>query len=175
MRRTRPDSRAWFDGRRRDAGDGAKASADRNHPRPGPGRHRRLRSARPAEARSGHKAHAGPRDLGRRSAASGDGHGRVRSYRKPAERTDLIALFTLASRWAAKQKPRRRRKLSTAELLVRPMPELARAKVLIVDDDIRNIYSLTSVLETYDVQVLHAERGRTASPSWSRHPASMSR
>ena len=32
--------------------------------------------------------------------------------------------------------------------------------MLIVDDDIRNIYSLTSVLETYDIQVLHAERGR---------------
>ncbi len=34
------------------------------------------------------------------------------------------------------------------------------AKVLIVDDDIRNIYSLTSVLESYGVEVLHAERGR---------------
>jgi CheY-like chemotaxis protein len=38
--------------------------------------------------------------------------------------------------------------------------DLAGAKVLIVDDDIRNIYSLTSVLETYEIQVLHAERGR---------------
>jgi signal transduction histidine kinase/DNA-binding response OmpR family regulator len=33
------------------------------------------------------------------------------------------------------------------------------AKVLIVDDDIRNIFSLTSVLESHDVEVLHAERG----------------
>jgi CheY-like chemotaxis protein len=32
--------------------------------------------------------------------------------------------------------------------------------MLIVDDDIRNIYSLTSVLESYGVEVLHAERGR---------------
>jgi CheY-like chemotaxis protein len=38
--------------------------------------------------------------------------------------------------------------------------DLQGAKVLIVDDDIRNIYSLTSVLETYGVEVLHAERGR---------------
>ncbi|CDX44531.1 GAF sensor hybrid histidine kinase [Mesorhizobium sp. ORS 3359] len=38
--------------------------------------------------------------------------------------------------------------------------DLAGAKVLIVDDDIRNIYSLTSVLETYGIEVLHAERGR---------------
>jgi CheY-like chemotaxis protein len=29
-----------------------------------------------------------------------------------------------------------------------------------VDDDIRNIYSLTSVLETYGINVVHAERGR---------------
>ena len=42
----------------------------------------------------------------------------------------------------------------------RNVPELARAKILIVDDDIRNIYSLTSVLESYDVEVLHAERGK---------------
>ena len=40
------------------------------------------------------------------------------------------------------------------------MPELAGAKVLIVDDDIRNIFSLTSVLEAHDVEVLHAERGK---------------
>jgi CheY-like chemotaxis protein len=40
------------------------------------------------------------------------------------------------------------------------VPELAGTKILIVDDDIRNIYSLTSVLESYDVDVLHAERGR---------------
>jgi CheY-like chemotaxis protein len=40
------------------------------------------------------------------------------------------------------------------------VPELAGAKVLIVDDDIRNIFSLTSVLESHDVEVLHAERGR---------------
>ena len=39
-------------------------------------------------------------------------------------------------------------------------PERESARVLLVDDDIRNIYSLTSVLETYGVEVLHAERGR---------------
>src|SRR3546814_8962815 len=40
------------------------------------------------------------------------------------------------------------------------IPELAGARILIVDDDIRNIYSLTSVLESYDAEVLHAERGK---------------
>jgi CheY-like chemotaxis protein len=37
--------------------------------------------------------------------------------------------------------------------------DLKGAKVLIVDDDIRNIFSLTSVLETLGIEVLHAERG----------------
>ena len=36
----------------------------------------------------------------------------------------------------------------------------ARGQAPLVDDDIRNIYSLTSVLESYDVEVLHAERGK---------------
>jgi signal transduction histidine kinase/CheY-like chemotaxis protein len=38
--------------------------------------------------------------------------------------------------------------------------DLAGTKVLIVDDDIRNIYSLTSFLETRGLEVLHAEGGR---------------
>jgi CheY-like chemotaxis protein len=42
----------------------------------------------------------------------------------------------------------------------RVVPELAETKILIVDDDIRNIYSLTSVLESYGVEVVHAERGK---------------
>ena len=32
--------------------------------------------------------------------------------------------------------------------------------LLIVDDDIRNIFALTSILETYQIEVLHAENGR---------------
>jgi CheY-like chemotaxis protein len=43
---------------------------------------------------------------------------------------------------------------------LRAPPGLAGAKILIVDDDIRNIYSLTGVLESYGVEVLHAETGR---------------
>ena len=40
------------------------------------------------------------------------------------------------------------------------MPELGGARILIVDDDIRNIFSLTSVLESHGVEVMHAEGGR---------------
>ncbi|WP_017746785.1 response regulator [Scytonema hofmannii] len=37
---------------------------------------------------------------------------------------------------------------------------LVNKKVLIVDDDMRNIFALTSVLERYQMQVLYAENGR---------------
>ena len=40
------------------------------------------------------------------------------------------------------------------------MPELAGAKVLIVDDDIRNIFSLASALEEYGIEMRYAESGR---------------
>ena len=35
-------------------------------------------------------------------------------------------------------------------------------KILIVDDDIRNIFAMTSLLERYDMQILSAETGKTA-------------
>jgi CheY-like chemotaxis protein len=76
---------------------------------------------------------------------------------KPAERSDLVRVFTELRQHAQSQKPRRKAKASPA---ARQLPELAGAKVLIVDDDIRNIFSLTSVLESHDVEVLHAERGK---------------
>jgi CheY-like chemotaxis protein len=37
---------------------------------------------------------------------------------------------------------------------------LAGRKVLIVDDDVRNIFALTSALEAYNMNVLHAENGQ---------------
>ncbi len=74
---------------------------------------------------------------------------------KPAARDDLVEVFK-GLREQAGQKTRRRKKAAPP----RPIEELAGAKVLIVDDDIRNIFSLTSVLESHDVEVLHAERGK---------------
>jgi CheY-like chemotaxis protein len=38
---------------------------------------------------------------------------------------------------------------------------LAGKKVLVVDDDLRNIFALTSVLEQHKLKVVHAENGRT--------------
>ncbi|MDX2211678.1 MAG: HAMP domain-containing protein, partial [Oculatellaceae cyanobacterium bins.114] len=39
-------------------------------------------------------------------------------------------------------------------------PVLADKKILIVDDDVRNIFALTSLLERYQMEVLYAENGR---------------
>jgi CheY-like chemotaxis protein len=76
---------------------------------------------------------------------------------KPAERSDLVRVFTELREHAQSHKPRRKAKAPPS---TRQLAELAGAKVLIVDDDIRNIFSLTSVLESHDVEVLHAERGK---------------
>ncbi|QNM81896.1 HAMP domain-containing protein [Sphingomonas sabuli] len=81
---------------------------------------------------------------------------------KPASREDLSALFTALRKEAEKaaKKGKPKKKADATETADRNAVELASAKVLIVDDDIRNIFSLTSVLESYGVEVLHAERGR---------------
>jgi signal transduction histidine kinase/DNA-binding response OmpR family regulator/HAMP domain-containing protein len=39
-------------------------------------------------------------------------------------------------------------------------PALAGKKVLVVDDDVRNIFALTAVLEPHNLEVVHAENGR---------------
>jgi CheY-like chemotaxis protein len=47
---------------------------------------------------------------------------------------------------------------------------LAGKKVLVVDDDLRNIFALTSVLEHHDLQVIHAENGRAGIELLERTP-----
>jgi CheY-like chemotaxis protein len=46
------------------------------------------------------------------------------------------------------------------EKLNRKDPMLAGRKVLIVDDDVRNIFALTSALEAHSMKVVHAENGQ---------------
>jgi HAMP domain-containing protein/signal transduction histidine kinase/CheY-like chemotaxis protein len=46
------------------------------------------------------------------------------------------------------------------EQLRKKDPVLASKKVLIIDDDMRNIFALTSLLERYDMEVVYAENGK---------------
>jgi CheY-like chemotaxis protein len=39
-------------------------------------------------------------------------------------------------------------------------PTLAGKKILVIDDDVRNIFALTTVLEQHNLNVLHAENGK---------------
>ncbi|MFF5034784.1 HAMP domain-containing protein [Nocardia salmonicida] len=52
----------------------------------------------------------------------------------------------------------------------RPLGELAGRTVLIVDDDARNLFALSSILELHDITVLHAENGREGIDKLLTHP-----
>jgi len=96
-------------------------------------------------------------------APSAAGLGALGITDKPVDHEELAKIFGRIHKQAKARRKRRPAKAGRRRD-VRTTPhslsELAGAKVLIVDDDIRNIYSLTSVLESFDVEVLHAERGR---------------
>ncbi|ARZ72136.1 histidine kinase [Streptomyces albireticuli] len=47
---------------------------------------------------------------------------------------------------------------------------LAGRTVLVVDDDARNLYALSGILETHGIQVLHAENGRKCLETLAAHP-----
>jgi HAMP domain-containing protein/CheY-like chemotaxis protein/signal transduction histidine kinase len=47
---------------------------------------------------------------------------------------------------------------------------LAGRKVLVVDDDLRNIFALTSLLEEHNIQVIHAENGRAGIELLQQNP-----
>ncbi len=90
---------------------------------------------------------------------------------KPADHDELADVFSrIQAEAKTRCRPRPRARSEDMPAKPRTVPELAGTKILIVDDDIRNIYSLTSVLESYDVEVLHAERGRDGIDILERTP-----
>jgi CheY-like chemotaxis protein len=52
----------------------------------------------------------------------------------------------------------------------RPTPELTGATVLIVDDDVRNVFALTSALELRGLTVLYADNGLEGIRLLTEHP-----
>jgi len=79
----------------------------------------------------------------------------IKDVRSPERLLDETAL--LLHRNAAKMPERQRRMLEDLHQGV-----LENKKVLLVDDDIRNIFAMTSVLERFKMQVISAENGKDA-------------
>ncbi|BBD61214.1 GAF sensor hybrid histidine kinase [Nostoc sp. HK-01] len=79
----------------------------------------------------------------------------VKDVRSPERLLDETTLF-LHRVQAALPEPKRQilEQLHSRDYI------LANKKVLIVDDDVRNIFALTSMLERYHMQVIYAENGR---------------
>src|SRR5436305_1634204 len=81
----------------------------------------------------------------------------VKDVRSPERLLDETALF-LHRVQANLPEPQRK----MLEQLHKSDSMLASKKVLVVDDDIRNIFAMTSLLERYQMEVLSAENGRDA-------------
>jgi signal transduction histidine kinase/CheY-like chemotaxis protein len=82
---------------------------------------------------------------------------------KPVERSTLVKLFTSAG-------TSRRKPAKAPAGKAKAIQSLVGRRILVVDDDIRNIYSLTSVLEGEGAKVLHAERGAEGIAILEQHP-----
>ncbi|HEX4148053.1 MAG TPA: response regulator, partial [Pirellulales bacterium] len=83
--------------------------------------------------------------------------GALREVRSPARLVDEAALLLHRN---VQHLPAARREM--IEHLHDPKRALAGKKALLVDDDIRNIFAMTSLLERNGMQVLSAETGRAA-------------
>jgi len=87
----------------------------------------------------------------------------IKDVRSPERLLDETAM--LLHRNVAKLPDRQRKMLEELHRGV-----LERKKVLVVDDDIRNIFAVTSVLERFKMEVLSAENGRDAIQILRDHP-----
>jgi CheY-like chemotaxis protein/putative methionine-R-sulfoxide reductase with GAF domain len=79
----------------------------------------------------------------------------IKDVKSPDRLLDETALFLHR---VESNLPAEKRKM--LEQLHQHDPSLAGRKALIVDDDIRNIFALTSVLEQHDMEVFYAENGK---------------
>ncbi|WP_414529108.1 response regulator [Nodularia chucula] len=79
----------------------------------------------------------------------------IKNVRSPERLLDETALFL--HRVQADLPQQKRQML---EQLHQTDPVLAGRKILIIDDDLRNIFAITSFLESYQMEVLFAENGR---------------
>ena len=89
----------------------------------------------------------------------------IKDARSPEQLLDQVTLFLHR---AESDLPFAKRKI--LELVRKSDPVLAGRKVLIVDDDVRNIFSLTAVLERHRMQVVFVENGKDAISILKKEP-----
>jgi CheY-like chemotaxis protein len=89
----------------------------------------------------------------------------IKDVKSPERLLDETTLFL--HRVESALPPEKQRLL---DQLHRSDPTLTGKKALVVDDDIRNIFALTSVLESHAVRVLYAENGLTGIETLSKNP-----
>ncbi|MBI3072002.1 MAG: response regulator [Deltaproteobacteria bacterium] len=89
----------------------------------------------------------------------------IKDAKSPERLLDETALFL--HRVEAKLPPAKRKILDMAHKVD---PVLAERRVLIVDDDMRNIFALTTVLEAQQMKVLYAENGADAIAALKKEP-----
>ena len=89
----------------------------------------------------------------------------LKDVRSPQRLLDEVSLFLHRN---ISKMPDDRRKM--IEDLHNAAAALAGKKVLVVDDDIRNIFAMTSILEPFQMQVFSAETGRAAIEMLQENP-----
>jgi CheY-like chemotaxis protein len=89
----------------------------------------------------------------------------IKDARSPERLLDETALFLHR---ATSTMPESRRRM--LENLHRTDPALSGRTVLIVDDDVRNIFALTTLLERSEMKVVYAESGREGIAQLQRNP-----
>jgi CheY-like chemotaxis protein len=90
----------------------------------------------------------------------------LKDVRSPERLVDEVSLFLHRK---AEDMPEERRRM--LQQLHRADSVLSGKKVLIVDDDIRNIFAMTSILEPHQMQILSAETGKSAIESLQDDPS----
>jgi signal transduction histidine kinase/CheY-like chemotaxis protein/HAMP domain-containing protein len=81
----------------------------------------------------------------------------LKDVRSPERLLDAVSLFL---HWRIEELPEEKRRMLDG--LHKTGTLLAGRKVLVVDDDIRNIFAMTSVLEPHQIEIHSAETGRAA-------------
>ncbi|HEY9802598.1 MAG TPA: response regulator [Leptolyngbyaceae cyanobacterium] len=89
----------------------------------------------------------------------------IKNVRSPERLLDETALF-LHRVQANLPQPQQQ----ILEQLHQTDPVLVNRKILIIDDDLRNIFAITSLLEGYQMQVIFAENGRDGIDMLQTHP-----